>query len=465
MESKYTTKIYVIKNSKLLGILSQSEEGFNFTYEDNIKNSAYLVYLKRKSNDSKEIFYVFENLIPESDIVKNIKYKNHIKNEIEVLLYLDNIHGSFEFYREKEFKHLQLSKTKIFQYEDVREEVLDCNYIFPNILEDYTFTDINNNHLHPVELDELATKTTIGLSGVQYKFAISLDKERKEIRLSEQKNDLYFIKPYNKQRSTYIKRGDNSNYLPFLLVNEHIFMTIARDYGFKIPYNAIIKEGIDYHYIIKRFDNYHGLKIDHIDFLTFLGKLSSQKYDIKIEELIKRVLPVLSAQDMLILYKFLVFSVIIGHGDLHAKNLSMISKSNNINETELIISPFYDIASTKIYGKNTHNNDIGLKIASQLKAHITREDLLLLSEKMHIDINVASKTIDDFSKKFIIDFKELYVEKLPSNIKALPFYHLNGYGFDTFEVVLLKYYDNKKKEIKKYLKVNISLVDSSQLFK
>lgn len=454
-------KIYVVKNSKLLGILKEDASRFTFIYNNSIKKDAFLPHLSNKINKADELFSVFENLIPESEIVKNIVEKKNIKTIIEVLLYLDNINGSFEFYSEKDFAQLDLSEVETFNYIDVCNDILQSDYTFPNILKDFVFTGIDDNKLHPIELDELATKTTMGLSGVQYKFAVALDFENKKIKLTDSKNDLYFIKPYNKHRATFVKKGDNSNYLPFLLINEHLFMTLARDFGFKIPYNAIVKEGIDYHYIVKRFDNYNGIKIDHIDFLAYIGKQSIHKYDVKLTELTEKVFTTLSKEDMLTLFKFLIFSIIIGHGDLHAKNLSMIYKTNDINETELILSPFYDIATTKIYGKNTHDNDIGINLTARKKAHITKDDLIIIANKMNISEDEAINIIEDFSKKFCREFKSDYIDKLPTNIKALSFHRLNGYGHDTLEVVLNKYLDKKKMEIKRYLKVEIDDVKNS----
>ena len=56
-------------------------------------------------------------------------------------------------------------------------------------------------------------------------------------------------------------------------------MSLARDFGFSVPYNGIIKHDSDYHYIIKRFDRHGELKIDH-EILTLMNKNSDQKYKV-----------------------------------------------------------------------------------------------------------------------------------------------------------------------------------------
>ena len=127
----------------------------------------------------------------------------------------------------------------------------------------------------------------IGISGYQYKFSVSVDKDIKVISHNEEEDGDYIMKPYNTENLIY-DSGDTSAYIPHLLVNEHIFMTLARDFGFSIPYNAIIKHKQDYLYIIKRFDRYKGSKIDHHEILTLIGKNSSEKYNITALEAMRK---------------------------------------------------------------------------------------------------------------------------------------------------------------------------------
>lgn len=49
---------------------------------------------------------------------------------------------------------------------------------------------------------------------------------------------------------------------------------------------------------------------------------------------------------------------------------------NNVNEIKKIISPFYDISTTKIY-KDTKRNDIGVKVLKKT-SNIKRSDILNL---------------------------------------------------------------------------------------
>jgi serine/threonine-protein kinase HipA len=66
------------------------------------------------------------------------------------------------------------------------------------------------------------------------------------------------------------------------------------------------------------------------------------------QELFKTAQKYIDEVEQLLLFKFIIFSVVIAHGDLHAKNLSLINKSNKSSEELKQLSPFYDISTTKM---------------------------------------------------------------------------------------------------------------------
>ncbi|WP_171018030.1 HipA domain-containing protein [Aliarcobacter cibarius] len=267
------------------------------------------------------------------------------------------------------------------------------------------------------------------------KFTISYD---------ETKNSNYFMKPYSKFYTSYMPNEKDRSYIPYLLINEHLFMSLARDFGFSVPYNGIIKHDSDYHYIIKRFDRYGELKIDHHEILTLMDKNSDQKYKVSMREVLETAKMYISKEQLVELFRFIVFSVVIGHGDLHAKNLSLIYSSNKLDERAMQLSPFYDISTTKIY-KDTKKNDVGLKIGNRT-SKIKKTDLLQLALCIDIDQNLVDNLIELTSKQFIDTF-QTYIEKLPDSIKALP-YHTSKYGGQKpFEAVLKEYYKNRVEDL------------------
>ena len=428
-------KIFVVKNKQFIGTLSQENGNIKFIYNNKISVDNYLQGLKEKENISNNLFPIFENMLPEFEQINFIKAQNNITTKIEVLLYLSDIHGSYEFYKEDDFNKLELQEQNIYYFDDVKEEILCSDYDFPNILE-YSL-HIDDSILYP---NGLANSKVIGLSGYQYKFSIKKDDVKKSITYDQEKNNNYFMKPYNKYYTTYAPNDKNRSYIPYLLINEHLFMSLARDFGFTIPYNAIIKDGDDYHYIIKRYDRYKNYKIDHHELLTLMNKNSDQKYKVSMREVLETARNYISKKQLLELYRFVVFSVVIGHGDLHAKNISLIYSSNRFNEKTMQLSPFYDISTTKIY-QDTKKNDIGLKISNKT-SNIKKVDLLKLASYVNISEEKATNLIEQISTQYIDTF-ESYIEKLPANIKALPYY-TSRYGRQKpFETVLKEYFKNR----------------------
>ncbi|WP_310438827.1 type II toxin-antitoxin system HipA family toxin [Sulfuricurvum sp.] len=452
-------KIFVIKNNISIGTLAEDKKGnITFDYAESITSSQYLIGLKDKTNKSQTLFPVFENLLPENEQLNNIRYKHNIKRTIDLLLYLDNIHGSLEFYSENDFKNIQHKTTETFVFTEVKSEILQSDYVFPNILNDYHL-NIPNDKLYPAGL---SGSKLIGLSGFQYKFSIHKNDTLNEItfdsEVNSEVNSEYIMKPYNIHYSKHTPNIKESAYIPYLLINEHIFMTLARDFGFDVPYNAIIKHNDDYHYIIKRYDRFNGLKIDHHEILTLINKPSSEKYKVSCKEAVSAVSEYLNEEEMLQLFRFIVFSIVISHGDLHAKNISLIRLSNSIDEKSMTLAPHYDISTIGIY-KDIDDNDIGMMVKNK-KKNITIDDLLWLSESMGIGSDMAMDEIDRIASKFISEFKN-YITLLPQEIRVLPIYKGRYKQFDTLEIVFTKFYDKRCGYIKKYLLKNVAKVDDN----
>lgn len=166
------------------------------------------------------------------------------------------------------------------------------------------------------------------------------------------------MKPYNKYQLNY---GGNI-YAPCLLINEYLFMTLARDLSFAVPYNAIIKGENDYHYIIKRFDRFNGIKFDHEEFATLLGLNTDTKYDATITEVLEKSKQYLSAkkdflvlakrldienfeQEMLRICRYFIdnFKSYIEKLPIDIQDIPITqSKYNNVKSFQFILSKYYE---------------------------------------------------------------------------------------------------------------------------
>ena len=133
----------------------------------------------------------------------------------------------------------------------------------------------------------------------------------------------------------------------------------------------------------------------------------------------------------------------------------MINSSNKEGEEKKELSPFYDISTTKIY-KDTKQNDIGLKIVKKT-FDIKRKELYEFAKLINIDDSIVNDYINEVTHKFFTTFKD-YIEKLPSEIKALPYYQGRYGNSKPFESILNKYYDNRMIYINKFL-IDTPLLD------
>ncbi len=451
-------KIYVLKQGKPLGYLEEKIFGkISFIYLQNIDKSYYIQGLNQKENFSNNgLFLVFENMFPENDQIDRIKSQHKTKTHIELLLYLEDIHGSYTFLKEDEYLHYRESKHISYKYSEVINDILQNDYTFPNIL-DYSL-NIPKENLFP---NVTANSKVIGLSGFQYKFSIAKDDYKQEIRIDTNNSSQYFMKPYNKYYTTFAPHEKDRLYIPYLLINEHLFMTLARDCGFKVPYNAIIKDGEDYHYIIKRYDRYNNEKFDHEEFATMLGYNSDTKYNASVQEILKKAKEFVDDKELEELLLFFYFSTIIGHGDLHAKNISLIHASNVIDEKQKHLSPYYDISTTHLY-TGLKDKEIGLKLLGR-KSKIKKDHFLNLAKSFGIDLQSFEYQMKRITNIFVNHFLE-YIQALPPEISDLPFHR--KYGAHTpLKGIFEKYYERRKIYIKKYIDSNWIQDDITSIFK
>lgn len=241
---------------------------------------------------------------------------------------------------------------------------------------------------------------------------VNIDFENKRIS-SDESAHLYILKPYSKPKAN----KDNENYFPHISINEHLFMSFAKnELGFRVPYSAIVKtqEDEEYHYIVKRFDRYGVHKYAKATFAVFLGLRSENKYDTTSERLFKRIArELISPKERLELLKHYVYSMIIQHEDMHTKNLSLI-----YDKEFVLFSPLYDVACTGmldgVKGYESH-----LPINGKQK-HIRPNDFKPLCKILQIDFR-------DF-KKEAIRIATIYKNELPNYIEeikkldSIPFY-------------------------------------------
>jgi len=308
-ESFSYKNITVLNEGIIIGELSFGDGKYFFKYSDKYKGED-LIGIPRgeKPYESDRLFFIFENLIPESH-----RREKHLDIEdfddlADSLTTLLNTHGSYEFVYTYELFKYKKSTDKRPSFITIKHKLLD-EYTYPNLLQ------------YKLDIDEeiLEDKSKIdysSLSGYQNKIDINIDSNKNTIFI-DTKNPHYLLKQFNKNIGEYF--GDKSSYYPQVLVNEHLFMSFAKnELGFDVPYNGLVYHNGNFHYLIKRFDRYQEFRYEQYDFGQLLNIPSAQKYSASTDEVFKKANDVLKDNSSkLELLKFYFYSYIIQHSDLH----------------------------------------------------------------------------------------------------------------------------------------------------
>lgn len=421
--SQQINQIAVFKSALLVGFLRYEVGQYRFEYDEGYKGKR-LNALPHDQNISSTLFPVFENLIPESD--RRDLYLAEGKNLVEILLELQNTHGDFDFVTVDKLYVYNEDYSKRKNWLLVKEKILETQHCV-NIL-DFDI-DIEDEIL-------LEKGKHSSLSGYQNKIDVTIDFERK--RISQTKEALYLLKPYNVESAVYDFKNKDQVYLPFMGLNEHLFMSFAKNaYGFDVPWSGIIVGEKDFHYVVKRYDRHDGYKYEQRDFAQIMNIKSDQKYFTTSEKLFDAIAEVIKDKEERIkCLEFYLFSFIIEHADLHVKNISIL----NMGRDKQTLSPLYDLISNGVYRGDS--DELGLPLGGK-KKNISLDSFYRLSERIGISKLQTKKTAKRMIEIFIEKFPE-YIE-ISSQIPAFENLKLqkNRVYFDTFTNDLQKFYNRR----------------------
>ena len=401
--------VKVLQNGKEVGVISFTyAQGYHFSYSSNFKGER-LPSLPNQSNNSYSLFPIFENLIPESTRRERLLLKDgKIMNPLELLLELDNTHGSFNF--------VPISSLPL-QTKEVKSKIPTWKSVKKSILGENSFVNLLNFKIDiPLEALKGSLKSRelySSLSGYQHKIDVNIDFNTKKIRqVKKNKGEIahYLLKPYASD-----ERIKNT---PYLALNEHLFMSFAKnELKLDVPYTAILLgENRDFYLLIKRYDRYKGYKYHQYDFAQQLNIESEDKYDVTLLSILEKFRDIVkdkkSREDI---FRFIIYSALIKHGDLHAKNIGLIETLDKKWE----LAPLYDIISTYPYeGKNSDDFGIPYDYKNPKKRKLRFKEYLQMGETIGISSARAKTLLKDTIKRFQVYFPK-YIEKTELFEKSL----------------------------------------------
>jgi serine/threonine-protein kinase HipA len=363
---------------------------------------------------SESIFKVFEQVIPEGLDRKLLESKAKSANAFDLLPWLQEVYGDLQFAKTKlpvngETSHYTLN------YAEVKTEILDEN-TFPNVLN--LALEIDDGVLFPKGIQKSQFRPS-GLSGYQHKLSVVMNHHQvRQVQAKEKGHSEYFLKPYNRSKAN----PDSHYYMPHLAINEHLFMTFAKnELGFEVPWSGLIKKPDDteYHYLVKRYDRYQGEKISYTEVATLVGLDSETKYQMTSERLFTDLKPFLTKEERLILLKYYFYSLLIVHEDMHTKNLAVRTEGG-----KHYMAPLYDIATTAIY--QGYVRETALLINGKDR-HIRPEDFYKLVELIEIQPKIFDKEATNMLSQYTHQLPK-YFDQLEEKLPGVMFYKRKRVG-------------------------------------
>ncbi len=202
----------------------------------------------------------------------------------------------------------------------------------------FPILDVDLSSLYRLAATNMAGKMSI--SGTQEKACLTLSPDKSILEVTAN-GGRYILKPETSRYSS-------------LPQNEQLTMRLARLVSIEVPPFGLVqlKDGATA-YIIKRFDRLDdGTKLPTEDFCQLAEKRLRDKYDGSAELCVRTLRkyatePLIEIQK---LFRLILFSWWTENGDMHLKNFSLITKSDDI----CCLSPAYDLVCTKLVIPDDH---------------------------------------------------------------------------------------------------------------
>ena len=332
------------------------------------------------------------DILPEGIDLQIMLNSFNAKNPIELLPYLKNTIGDFDF--------STLPNKTQFDKPIMSNIALESK--FPNVLD--CQVDIAYILLHPQPSMDAKQKyiQNLSLSGYQHKLQVNIIDNAIKIGYGD-----FILKP-------------NSERFYKLPINEHLNVSFMREFGFEVPFNALAYQEYDkeYHYLIKRFDiEKEGNKLPQISLNALMKHTEEEKYKGTIEEISTFLKDRLDFTQKMQFLKFIYANALLHNNDLHKKNIGFIFTDNKLQ-----LSPVYDIINC-------------YAIQSASKFDSLGKNQCVLPIKEHIDgiqISYFRKSCDNLELDFdkvkhsLEEIQHIYLEKYPlyiENLRNIPHTH------------------------------------------
>ena len=314
------------------------------------------------------------DVLPEGLDLELMLHTFKLKDPLELLPYLKNNIGDFYF-----SKNIQaLNQTSMMSNLELKQD-------FPNVLD--LKIKLTLQSLKPSK--EFKPIQNLSLSGYQHKLQVSI-----------------IDKAIEENYADFILKPANDNFYN-LAINEHLNVSFMQEFGFEVPFNAIVYDERlnSYHYLIKRFDrDENGKALTQISLNALMQ--SNDKYEGSIEQVSRFLKTRLDEKERIKFLSYIYANALLYNNDLHKKNISFIFKDNKLS-----LSPVYD--AINIYAvKGLGKSQCALSIKGK-RDKIQLSYFKQSSKLLNIDFLDLEKSLQNIQKLYL-DLYPSYIEKLSS---------------------------------------------------
>lgn len=198
--------------------------------------------------------------------------------------------------------------------------------------------------------------------------------------------------------------------------NETFCMALAKAIGLDVPESFIYRYGEEKVFVIKRYDRVqNGSTVQRLhqeDFCQALGVLPEYKYEAEGGPSLAacfnlvRNNSIRAAKDVLSLLNWVIFNVMIGNSDAHAKNISLL-----LLESGPVLAPFYDLLSTRIYSHYGLTEKLAMKIGGESNPNlIQKKHWQSFADEVEIKPHLVLSRVVDIAKRIEVNRLKLFEE-------------------------------------------------------
>ena len=232
--------------------------------------------------------------------------------------------------------------------------------------------------------------------------------------------------PAHGESGDWIVKTPDDRY-PGLVANEAAMMRLASEVGIEVPevhvrhYDQVdgLGEGVwpsdeDEAYVVRRFDRSPGGRIHIEDFAQVLGCFGAgeEKYRSTVESLAAIAYRGRDRASLREMVRRTVFNLLIGNGDAHLKNWSLIYPDRKIAR----LSPAYDLVCTAAYPDHA---DLGLPFFRTARlSEISRDHFVRLQAGLNVDDDDVLNVVDEMIDRFSGAWAAGAAERVPSRVAA-----------------------------------------------